>query len=111
MYLHGGMNFWSERFSRKVFDNYRRIFLLAVEYKLFGGVKSLKHKQAFGISQGCPLSPFLFSMLLTVLLHDASDNAQPCCDELWANSYLQMRHSLSPQARQGQDRYATNRIR
>ena len=35
MYLHSGTDFGSERFSRKVFDNYRPIFLVAVEYKLF----------------------------------------------------------------------------
>ena len=29
-------------------------------------------KQHSGISQGCPLSPFLFSMMMTVLLFDAS---------------------------------------
>ena len=34
--------------------------------------KSQSHQQVFGISQGCPLSPFLFVMLMTVLLHDAN---------------------------------------
>ena len=36
-----------------------------------GGEKSAWHRQAFGISQGCPLSPFLFVILMTVLLSDA----------------------------------------
>ena len=35
------------------------------------GETSTWHSQAFGISQGCPLSPFLFVMVMTVLLHDA----------------------------------------
>ena len=35
------------------------------------GIKSDWHEQAAGISQGCPLSPFLFILLMTVLLADA----------------------------------------
>ena len=34
-------------------------------------VDSGYHKQHFGISQGCPLSPFLFVIMMTVLMHDA----------------------------------------
>ena len=33
---------------------------------------SEEHHQFAGISQGCPLSPFLFVMLMTILMHDAS---------------------------------------
>ena len=29
-----------------------------------------------GISQGCPLSPFLFVMFMTVIMHDASQQLQ-----------------------------------
>ena len=35
------------------------------------GNASRQHPQASGISQGCPLSPFLFVILMTVLLNDA----------------------------------------
>ena len=33
---------------------------------------SSQHPQFFGISQGCPLSPFLFSILMTLLISDAT---------------------------------------
>ena len=69
-----------------------------------------KFATIWAFPKGALCCRFLFPLLLTTLLHDVSDNAQPCCDEVWTSSYLQMRHSLSPQARQGQDRYATNRI-
>jgi hypothetical protein len=35
------------------------------------GSTSAFHAQHYGICQGCPLSPFLFSMLMTILMHDA----------------------------------------
>ena len=35
------------------------------------GCTSSRHRQEYGISQGCPLSPFLFIVLMTVLMHDA----------------------------------------
>ena len=41
-----------------------------------GGVMSDSHSQKFGISQGCPLSPFLFSMVMTVLISDANLDLQ-----------------------------------
>ena len=36
-----------------------------------GGATSHQHPQCFGISQGCPLSPFLFSIVMTMLIQDA----------------------------------------
>ncbi|OLP80991.1 LINE-1 reverse transcriptase-like [Symbiodinium microadriaticum] len=36
------------------------------------GCTSNKYDQHHGISQGCPLSPFLFSIMMTVLIADAS---------------------------------------
>ena len=36
-----------------------------------GGVTSCQHPQCFRISQGCPLSPFLFSIIMTLLIQDA----------------------------------------
>ena len=35
------------------------------------GCTSESHHQHYGICQGCPLSPFLFVMVMTVLMHDA----------------------------------------
>ena len=35
------------------------------------GARSTTRRQSSGISQGCPLSPYLFSILMTVLVHDA----------------------------------------
>ena len=67
---------------------------------LDGGVKSVKHKQAFGISQGCLQSVFLFSMLMTVLLHGSNDNVQPCGDDFILNELVFADDiQLSPQTR------------
>ena len=35
------------------------------------GQKSKWHKQAYGISQGCPLSPYLFVIVMSILMADA----------------------------------------
>ena len=36
-----------------------------------GGVTSRYHPQCFGISHGCPFFPSLFSIVMTLLMHDA----------------------------------------
>ncbi|CAE8640176.1 unnamed protein product [Polarella glacialis] len=38
------------------------------------GSLSSKQPQHFGICQGCPLSPFLFAVVMTILMHDAKHN-------------------------------------
>ena len=35
------------------------------------GARSRLHPQHAGVCQGCPLSPFLFVIIVTVLIHDA----------------------------------------
>ena len=35
------------------------------------GVESCPGQQRAGISQGCPLSPFLFGIVMTILMRDA----------------------------------------
>ena len=46
-----------------------------------GGSNSEPHRQYFGISQGCPLSPFLFAIVMTVLISHSRQAWQDRCGE------------------------------
>jgi len=46
------------------------------------GQESSSRQQRSGMSQGCPLSPFLFVMLMSVLMQDAEDKLPPEDQEL-----------------------------
>ena len=54
-----------------------------------GGGVSEMHEQRSGISQGCPLSPLLFVIVMTVLMNDAKH--QLSC-ELDVGMTMQMTH-------------------
>ena len=50
------------------------------------GCCSGKKQQHYGICQGCPLSPFLFTIVMTVLLYDAKEdfeNMQGIVEEIF----------------------------
>ena len=46
------------------------------------GQESQSYPQCSGISQGCPLSPFLFVILMTVLLYDVDSDGGAQSDSL-----------------------------
>jgi hypothetical protein len=49
------------------------------------GETSSWYNQSYGICQGCPLSPFLFIILMTVLMHDAKTSAASKDDHVFAS--------------------------
>ena len=52
------------------------------------GVASARKNQAAGISQGCPLSPFLFIMLMTVVVSDAVEELDAEATKAFADGRL-----------------------
>ena len=60
---------------RMITHIYERRFFSVVD----GGSKSQAREQRSGISQGCPLSPFLFVMLMSVAMKDAEPLLSPSC--------------------------------
>ena len=59
---------------QKVLDAVRAIYTGRSFAVRDGGRTSKPRQQLAGIFQGCPLSPFLFGMVMTVLLHDAKSS-------------------------------------
>jgi hypothetical protein len=53
------------------------------------GHVSTEREQRAGISQGCPLSPFLFSMVMTVLMSDAVAELGPGAREAYQKAELE----------------------
>ena len=56
---------------RKMVDTIRAIYTNRTFYVRDAGDDSPSHPQQYGISQGCPLSPFLFGIIMTILMTDA----------------------------------------
>ena len=54
-----------------------------------GGHLSSARPQCAGISQGCPLSPFLFGILMSALMTDAQAQLSTCSQAALSNGYLE----------------------
>ena len=53
-----------------------------------GGERSTRREQHSGISQGCPLSPFLFVMMMSALVKDAVANFLAHLQEIFGKDSL-----------------------
>ena len=63
--------FWN---SQSIVDVIRAIYKDRAFFVTDSFGTSAFHSQKFGISQGCPLSPFLFVIMLTILMMDAKQD-------------------------------------
>ena len=63
---------------QKVLDVIQAIYANRIFYVNDAGHNSGHHEQHFGICQGCPLSPFLFGMVMTILIRDAKAEFAAC---------------------------------
>ena len=70
-----GVNTRMVAIIRQIYNN--RVFQVR-----WDGDTSKYHTQYFGISQGCPLSPFLFSILMTIMIHDCRQHFDSFSDGL-----------------------------
>ena len=69
-----------------------RILKHIYEHRFFsvldGHMRSTHRQQRSGISQGCPLSPFLFVMLMSVMMQDAVSSLPQKSQEMFGTSSL-----------------------
>ena len=52
------------------------------------GHQSNLHSQRHGISQGCPLSPFLFVIVMAIVMHDATSKLKQMYGDVLITPFL-----------------------